>query len=169
MSRLPAVLPAALLVLLAAVSCTARIETPRGLMDEVIRRQTEKDYGGTWDLVSEEGRRRFAQAVDASRQTLRKNPNNPNIAKQYQVSDQEFLTLPIDAIWRRSLAGTDRVLLGAKVISEAPAPGEFGVVQLDVETAYGQKFRYYVHEDGDRGWRLRNTQPLQLEKPSRPE
>jgi len=154
---------------LCAAACSSRVESPRALFDQFVRLHTEKDFSGTWDLLSEEGRRRWTAAVDGSRQTLRKNPNNPKIAQQYQVSDQEFLTLPADELWRRAAAGTDRVLLGAKVVAEAPAPGEPGVVQLDVETAYGQKFRWFVQEDGDRGWRYRNTQPLQLEKPARPE
>jgi hypothetical protein len=162
MTRLVALLSAALAILLAA-ACSAGPESPRALFDEFVRLHTAGDFGGTWTLLSDEGRRRWGEGIERNRDTLRRNPKNPKIATQYQVSDAEFLSLPASELWRRSSAGTERALAGAQVVAEAPAPNEPGVVQLDVETIHGQKFRWFVHVDGDRGWRYRNTQPLKLE------
>lgn len=162
MFRRLAILSAVALALLLG-ACSSGPESPRALFDEFLRLHTAGDFAGTWTLLSAEGRRRWAENIAANRDTLRRNPDNPKIASQYQVTDREFLALPVDELWATSCRGTERVLLGAKIVAEAPDPAEPGVVMLDVETAHGQKFRWFVHEDGDRGWRYRSTTPMKLE------
>ena len=159
---LRAALALAALLGLAAAGCSSGPESPEALFREFVARHVEGDFSGTWTLLSAEGRKRWSDGIDRNRETLRRNPRNPGISRQYYVTEEEFKTLPHDELWKRTQRPDQRTLLGAKIVKSAPWPGEPGVIALDVETATGNRFRWFVHEDGDRGWRLRDASPLVL-------
>lgn len=147
----------------ASAGCSGGPETPEALFDEMVARYSAGQHGATWDLVSSEGRRRYAAEVEKIRTTIRRNPGAAKLASQFSMSVEEFLSLPYDEIWSRAYAGSERALQGAKLLRVEPDVREPDVMVVEFETAFGQRFRWYVHEDGNRGWRLRDASPLKLE------
>jgi hypothetical protein len=152
---------AALAFLLAA--CAERFSTPEEFWTEYLRRHAAGDHRGTWALFSAEGRTFFCEQIDRSRETLRRNPGTEKLATQFQVTPEEFLSLPYDEIWRRSNRNTEKVLEGSRIVQKATDPRRPDVTALDVETRYGQKFRFSIVQDAERGWLFLRGDALKLE------
>lgn len=152
---------ASLVALLAA--CSDGPATPEELFEEGCRVTIEGRHGAFWELMTRDQQQRVTGEWAGMRETLRRNPGARKMVDRFQVTYEEFLTLPDRELWARAHKGTEPVLIGAKIIDKMTDPVNGQDVGLTFETTAGQQFRWIMRQEPGRGWRLQFQTPVKLE------
>lgn len=150
-----------LAVLVAALpACSGGYSTPDELFAEIVRVNESGDHARLWTLLTEDQRRAFIADVEANRRTYERNPGARAAVKQFNMTLEEYNTLPPEKIWERAHKGTERTLAGAKVVGRLRDPANPDSIGLEVETADGMRFMFVMKEVPSRGW-LMHEQRMQ--------
>ena len=148
---------------LAAAACSQGAETPEELFRLGCEWVTSGRHGEFYDHLSTEQRADFERRMDGMRETLRNNPGARNLASQFQVSYEEFLTLPYPELWIRAHKGTEPALVGARIIDRTTDPVTGRDVAITFETSGRQQFRWIMRFEDGRGWTFQAQIPVKLE------
>ena len=148
---------------LALAACSDGPATPEELFEEGCRVTIEGRHGAFWELMTRDQQKRVMSEWAGMRDTLRRNPGARRMVDRFQVTYEEFLTLPDREIWARAHKGTEPVLVGAKIIDKMVDPVNGQDVGLTFETTAGQQFRWIMRQEPGRGWRLQFQTPVKLE------
>lgn len=143
----------AVLLLGALAGCGGRPGTPEELFERVALHNERGDTAGIWDLLVEESRREFVDRIDDMRTLLAKNPGSRNLARQFNCTFEEFMTLPHDQIYVRENQGREQALVGAKITDKQPDPKRPSDVVLFIESPYGLVFNLRARQV-EGGWGL---------------
>lgn len=138
--------------------------TPEELFEEGCRLTIEGRHGAFYDLLSTDQRREFVERVDGMRSTVSRNPKTKDLVEHYwHMTVPEFLSLPHPELWARAHQGTERVLVGAKIIDRSIDPLNGRDVAITFETTAGQRFRWIMRHEPGKGWRFQQQIPVKLE------
>jgi hypothetical protein len=146
-----------------AAACSRGAETPEELFELGREWVSTGRHGEFYDHLSTEQRADFERRMDGMRETLRRNPGARNLASQFQVSYEEFLTLPYPELWIRAHRGTEPAMVGARIIDRTTDPVTGRDVAITFETSGGQQFRWIMRFEDGRGWTFQAQIPVKLE------
>lgn len=144
---------------LAVVSCGGRPGSPEAVFEAVTKANERGETGKIWDLLTEDSRANFRQAIDGYRDVIRRNPNDATdkIFRQYHCERAEILTLPYDELFRRENLGREKLLVGATIKDKATDPTRPNEEVLSIVAPSG-KFLMRVRRTND-GYGLVQLEP----------
>lgn len=148
----PLVLSLAAVAALAASGCSRGYSTPEELYEEIVRVSTAGDWARHWALLTDDQRRAFAKDVEVNRITYEKNPGARNSVRQFNVTLEEYNTLPPEKIWERAHTGLERVMIGAKVVGRVRDPANPDSIGYEVEMADGMRVMFVLKNVPSKGW-----------------
>jgi hypothetical protein len=140
-------------VLALTVTCGSRPGSPEELYARVAELNAAGETGKIWDLLTDDAREREIQAIDAFRETLRKNPGTEKMVRQWNCTKEEFMVLSYVELYRRGNLGNERAFLDAKITDKQTDPRTPGDQILTVVNSLGTTF-YVRTRPVSGGWGL---------------
>jgi hypothetical protein len=145
-------------------ACGESPATPEELFEEGCRLTNEGRHSAFFDLLSTEQRKDVIDRIEAMRSTVERNPGTKKLVENYwRVSVDEFRTLPYPELWQRAHQGSERVLVGAKILDKSVDPVNGRDVVITFETTAGQRFKWIMRHEPGIGWRFQQQLPVKLE------
>ena len=151
------------LAVVATMSCSDGPESPEALFEEGCRVVIEGRHGAFWDLLTRDQQVDVMKRIDGMRETMKRNAGARNLIEPWQVTYEEFMTLPYPELWGRHTRGAEKVLVGAKIIDKTTDPVTGTDVAITFETKWGQQFRWIMRHEEGRGWRLQGQHAVKTD------
>ena len=152
-ARAVAALAAWLLCLLVVAGCGGRPDSPEEVYLEVKRLNSQGRTAAIWDLMTEEARQQFRTEMAAMKDALAHNPDTEKLARQFNVSREEFVRLTPEELFVRENAGRERWLDGAEIVEVREDPRHPEIMIVTVEKQDGTRAEVRTQEVED-GWGL---------------
>lgn len=152
---LPALLP----------GCSGGARSPEELFARGCEAMCEGRPVDFFHLYSPRAQQEWYDAVANQAERMRNNPGARNLAKQYQLTYEEFMALadrPVE-VFRRAHQGMERVLVGARIIDKSTDPVNGRDVRVVFETSSLQQFRWTMRPDESGDWWIESAEPVKLE------